>query len=112
MAWEKRKTYDYYYRSVRKPDGRVVKQYFGNGAAAETEARLVRQRAEQRRRDERAILDLYVQVHPADQLLETLNYECRRLLHGSLLAAGYHKHHSEWRKKGCHGRPRSPNKTE
>ena len=51
MAWELRSGNEYFYRSRRKPGGRVVKEYYGNGMAAEIEARRMRDREEQRRRD-------------------------------------------------------------
>jgi hypothetical protein len=40
MAWEARYGGRYYYRSVRKGGGRVAKQYYGRGPAAELAAAL------------------------------------------------------------------------
>jgi hypothetical protein len=111
MAWELRSGNEYFYRSRRKPGGRVTKEYFGNGMAAEIEARRMKDRAEQKRRDERAIMDFCLQVGPADQLLEVLDHKCRLLLEATLVAAGYHKRRSEWRRKGCQGRPRKKDRT-
>ncbi len=106
MAWERRAGNEYFYRSRRTPDGRVVKDYYGNGAAAEIEARRMQDRADQRRRGERATMEFCQQVNPPDQSLELLNQFSRLMLEATLVAAGYHKRRSEWRKKGCQGRPR------
>jgi hypothetical protein len=76
MAWEKRTTksgtWRYYYRSERRA-GRVVKVYFGRGAAAalaaDVDARARRDRADEAARLRRLQDDL----RPADTALDALD---------------------------------------
>ena|SRR5258708_5163137 len=105
MGWEKRERSSnrYYYRSRRLPDGRVVKTYHGTGhrgAVAADDDR--RKRAEQSLVHQRhsALLD-HIQ-HVAAPLME-LCEACDVITEAALLAAGYHNHRGEWRRKR-HGR--------
>src|SRR6478736_65351 len=105
MAWEQRNdsANRYYYRSRRLPDGRVVKTYHGTGqcGAMAADADRVR-RAEQSlvHQRHRALLE-HIQ-HVAAPLVELCD-ACDVIMEAALLAAGYHNHRGEWRKKR-HGR--------
>jgi hypothetical protein len=100
MAWEKRPfksgSRRYYYRAQRR-GGRVVKVYFGRGAAAalaaDVDARARRQRADEAARLRRLRDDL----RPADAALDALDAACGLALEAALVAAGYYQHHREWR---------------
>jgi hypothetical protein len=105
MAWEQRKNTSqrYYYRSLRLPDGRVVKTYHGTGhrgaMAADADRRKRAEQSLQLQRH-RALLE-HIQ-HVAAPLVE-LCEACDLITEAALLAAGYHNHQGEWRKKR-HGR--------
>ena len=105
MAWEGRKDTSkrYYYRSRRLPDGRVVKTYHGTGyrGAMAADADRLR-RAEQSHQHERHRVLLNHIQHVATPLVE-LCEACDVITEAALLAAGYHNHQGEWRKKR-HGR--------
>jgi hypothetical protein len=105
MAWEQRKdsANRYYYRSLRAKDGRVVKTYHGTGhrgALAADADRL--KRVEQSLQLQRHRALLYNIQHVAGPLAE-LCEACDLITEAALLAAGYHNHRGEWRKKR-HGR--------
>jgi hypothetical protein len=95
VAWER----GYYYR-VRKVNGRVVREYCGNGplaqlAAAQDEMersqRRLRRLAERRHREEMEAFD--AQVSEVDQLADLL-------AQAALIAAGYRQHdRGQWRRK-------------
>lgn len=106
MAWESRSGLQYFYRSYRTPDGRVRKEYFGNGARAECAAARDAERQREKRRDEEAIVAFCVEVSDADLLLTSFGQRCSLLLEATLVANGYHKHRGEWRRRGCQGRPK------
>jgi hypothetical protein len=105
MAWEQRRNTSnrYYYRSRRIADGRVVKVYHGTGlrgaqaADGDHQKRAERVRQLQRHRD----LLNHIQLIAAP-LLE-LCEACAVITEAAILAAGYHNHRGEWRKKR-HGR--------
>lgn len=102
MAWERRRNGQlYFYRSSRDPTtGKVRKQYFGRGHAAEEEAarqseRIARRQAELERRQAAELITDQVAALGAnvDGLVET-----------ALLAAGYHRPgRKAWRRRRKHG---------
>lgn len=94
MGWETRKGKRYYYRSKRV-NGRVVKEYCGTGPAAEEAARLDAEAAAKRREsDERFRKSMEV-----DALLgEAIDWLDARIA-ATMIAAGFHRSHGEWRKK-------------
>jgi hypothetical protein len=102
MAWEKRGTKRYYTRSVRR-EGRVVRQYFGNGpvaelaAATDAERRLSREIVARERRAEQGRYD--AAFSPLQELCKVTDL----LAAASLLLAGYHRHaRGDWRRRrGC-----------
>jgi hypothetical protein len=105
MAWEQRRNSrtKYYYRSRRLADGTVHKTYIGTGPAAEVAAN-----ADQAQRDEEARQaaqhrDMLADVHSAVTQIDRFIYICNIITDAALLAAGYHNHRSEWRRKR-HGR--------
>lgn len=98
MGWEKRNGRSYYYRKRRDGD-HVVSEYVGSGALAaicaqtDAESRQEREnerRARQQERDEDALID--TELAEATSMFKTLTECC-------LLAAGFHKHKGQWRKK-------------
>jgi hypothetical protein len=105
MAWEKRKysRNTYYYRSRRLADGTVHKTYIGTGPLADLAAD-----ADQGKHDEEARLadqhsSLLADVHRVATHIEVLSNSCDLIMEAALLAADYHNHRGEWRRKR-HGR--------
>ncbi len=99
MGWERRKRGGLYYTRSRKVRGRVVREYVGGGllgqfaAASDAERRAeVKARAEAWHA-ERAHLE------SADISMDMFFEASEAAARGSLLLAGYHRHHrGEWRK--------------
>jgi nucleotide-binding universal stress UspA family protein len=99
MAWERRRNGRYYYRA-RKINGRVVKEYVGQGpladAASERDAlaRAARTEArEQRLREQRVF-------QAADDEVDAFVTTLDSLTCASVILGGYHQHRgSEWRKR-------------
>ena len=98
MAWERRGDRLYYYQSERV-DGRVRKRYVGRGEVAELVAhadetrRAVRER---RRQDERAELERARELSEAGAELDAV---AEILARAEMVAAGYHDHRGEWRRR-------------
>src|SRR4051812_12395459 len=108
MAWKRIGNHSYFYRS-RRDGGRVTSEYVGRGESGVLSARLDqldrRERAEEKaegeeaEREERAIRDWFEAVEAVAT--------------GAMLAAGFHKHHGQWRRTrhggdGRHGRAQAP----
>ena len=98
MAWERRGDGLYYYRSVRDR-GRVRKEYVGRGEIAEVIAhadeaiRKSREaRAERDRRDLERAQGLATCADGLDEAAEIL-------ARAEMVAAGYHRHKGEWRRR-------------
>jgi hypothetical protein len=99
MAWEERGSHRYYYRS-RRVDGRVVKEYVGNGELADSIAAL-----EALGRQKDAALRGKAEAERREQAAREAEIEayCRRVdeaLAETLTALGYHRHdRGQWRRK-------------
>jgi len=97
LAWEKRKNgTEYFYLSRRLPDGRVRKQYCGNGFLAHAEwLRLVRRRKEKERQQR-----IKEELFELDAMAESYARSTRLLMEAQLYAAGFHNPKSRgWRKR-------------
>lgn len=99
MAWERRGSNTYYYRSVRR-GGRVEKEYRGGGVpgmlTAELDAEVQREREDRRavaRAERERWADLERSAREVDDLMEGLTAI-------ELLAAGFHRHdRGAWRRR-------------
>jgi hypothetical protein len=99
MAWERRERGRRYYTRSRRVEGRVVREYVGGGALGELaactdaeererrEAEASRERAEVQRLEELAT--------PVLELCEVAEVLAR----AHLIAAGWHRHKGEWRRR-------------
>jgi hypothetical protein len=99
MGWERGK----YYTRSRKVNGRVVREYVGDGKIGSLAAELDAIDREKRRGEadyRRAVQD---EVDVLDGILDALSARCDLLTRAALVAAGYHQHNrGEWRKRrGC-----------
>ena len=98
MAWEKRGDGLYYYQSERV-DGRVQKRYVGRGYLAETVAQADETRRavrEQRRREARGHVEWAREVSKTGKDLDAV---AEILATAEMVAAGYHNHKGEWRRR-------------
>lgn len=98
MAWEKRGEKKYYYRKSWN-NGRCVSEYIGAGEITpliEAQDRWEKKKAKMARqeiqRDQRKTAAL-------DAELDRISEINRLLIDGLLLAAGFHQHKRQWRKK-------------
>jgi hypothetical protein len=98
VAWEKRGDDFYYYQSERE-DGKVRKKYIGRGELAHiiahSDETIRRSRAQKRKRDAEALEDMQVLATCADELYEATEV----LAVAELVAAGYHSHKGQWRRR-------------
>ena len=99
MSWESREGGGRYYTRTRRINGRQVREYVGCGRTAILAAAL--DKAERRKREERAAAQrdereqlnaLEAQVAATSELAELAANAC-------LLAAGFHYHRGEWRRR-------------
>ena len=98
MAWERRGNGLYYYQSERE-NGRVRKRYVGQSEVVELVAHADETRRavwERRRRDERAELDRGWEISEAGTELDAT---AEVLARAEMVAAGYHDHKGEWRRR-------------
>ena len=100
MAWEKRERGGRYYYRTRRVGGRVVKEYVGAGALAETAAerdRLERERRADDARRERAERE---RLAREEAPVAALDAAVTALTRAVLVVAGYHQHErGEWRRR-------------
>ena len=100
MGWERRKRGGLYYYRSKKVRGRVVRQYVGAGrigqlaALFDTERRAKLKAEAESWRAERAHFEA------ADDALHRFCDTAEAMARGSLIFAGYYRHHrGEWRKR-------------
>ena len=100
MAWDRRSRGGRYYTRSVRTGGRVTKEYLDCGPGAELAAyEDERERAarEALRCQERAERE---RLREVDELLAGFSADVKTLTHGTLLAAGYHRHQrGEWRRR-------------
>ena len=103
MAWESRKgTKIRYYYTAQKVRGRVEKVCFGSGHRAAEMARQDAQARAARAQDIAQARALEVELEPLERLTTEADEQVERLMEASLLAAGFHDHRGQWRKRhGC-----------
>jgi hypothetical protein len=96
MAWERRGGRCFFYRSVKR-GGRVLKEYYGNGPAAELAARLLAEARTARAAEAAALQAERQRDERLDRLTGDLDSACRRLAEATLLAAGFRRVNYEWK---------------
>ena len=98
MGWERRGNYEYYYRKERE-GSRVRSTYVGRGEMA----RLISQFEESSRRVEKLLqAKNSIESHESekgDMALDRAVDLIQLFTQASLLAAGFHTHHRQWRRK-------------
>jgi hypothetical protein len=98
MGWETRRNSRYFYRKKRC-GRRVISIYYGAGEMAEKVSHQVAQDREIEQQQREADRKLMAQMQAEDAAYEAISEDLDVLAKGTLLAAGYHQHRGEWRKK-------------
>ncbi|MCE5200743.1 MAG: hypothetical protein ABFD54_06445 [Armatimonadota bacterium] len=99
MGWEARQRGGRYYTRSKKVGGRVVREYVGTGMAAELAAELDTLERQERERAHAAVKS----ERDTDKTLEAALHDYYKIVDAiteeALLAAGYHKHKGQWRRR-------------
>ena len=101
MAWEERNRskQKYYYRSHRAANGKVVKEYIGSGPDAELAAEMDTLKRAKRQAADQGVKMEEQRIEQAAAPLNELGEDVDTLLQAALMAAGFHYHRGEWRKR-------------
>jgi len=100
MAWETRQRGGRYYTRSKKVDGRVIREYVGTGLVGELAAAADERARAQRQAQQAAWRAEQERIESAIAPLEEFCDMVETLARGSLLLAGYHRHHrGEWRRR-------------
>ena len=98
MAWEKRNSQTYFYLTVRLPDGRKAKKYFGRGVDAHLASCFLQLRKLAKWTHRRAMSELRAETQEADELLNNYSKSVSEYLTDEMRAVGYHNSRSRgWR---------------
>lgn len=99
MAWEKRKSRQYFYRDVRQPDGRRVKEYYGCGLHAYVAALAIDRQKLARSQQLKMIRELKAGTFEAEELAKQFHHGVSEFLAARMLIDGFHNPASRgWRK--------------
>ena len=99
MAWESRGEASYFY-AARREDGRVVKDYFGRGPAAEIAAELAAEAARLRAGSRGHVAAADARLKAARRAAFELAAECRSWSAEALGVVGYHRpNRGPWRRR-------------
>ena len=98
MAWEDRSGREYYYRKHRIGP-QVFSEYLGTGSRAEFAAMLDELEREESEAERQAWEATKAEVKEINQGLDQVGDLTRIITRACLLAAGYHPHKGQWRKR-------------
>jgi hypothetical protein len=102
MSWEKRTRGGLYYTRSKKVGGRVVREYIGGGLLGQSAALSDTERRAKLKAKAEAWLAERTHLERADAALNTLCDQSEAMARGSLILAGYYRHHrGDWRKRGA-----------
>jgi hypothetical protein len=102
MSWERRKRGSWYYYRSKKIRGRVEREYFGAGRLGQLAALSDAKRRAQLKSQVKAWRAERAYLEAADAALHRLCNTSEAMARGSLILAGYYRHHrGEWRKRGA-----------
>lgn len=96
MGWERRGTYLYYYKKIRKGQ-RVVSEYVGASETAEliyTMNALDRQQLKNERQEWK---EKKAEIRAVDLEIDHLNNLLKDLVSATILLSGFHPHKGQWR---------------
>lgn len=98
MAWEERSGRSYYYRKEREGD-RVRSVYVGGGETAALIAQLDGMRREEVEHERELEKRARAEAEAPDAEHAALDEMFKLITKGALLAAGFHTHKRQWRRK-------------
>jgi hypothetical protein len=98
MGWKKRGNHSYYYRQ-RREGGRLVSEYIGAGLLAELTAAQVADHREERMRARLRLAQQRREHAEMEEQIEQISELIEEHLAAELVAAGYHRHKREWRRR-------------
>jgi len=104
MGWERRKNGYYFYRSVRA-DGQPRKLYAGKEEVAQRQARLEAERRQRQQAERDTLRAEQTRMGGAERALAELHEMTDLLLRATLLAAGFHEHRTQWRRRRVNHKP-------
>ena len=100
MGWERRTRGGLYYTRSKKVRGRVVREYVGCGPLGQLAALSDAERRAKLKAQAEAWRAERTHLEAADAALYTLCDTSEAMARGSLILAGYYRHHrGEWRKR-------------
>jgi hypothetical protein len=98
LGIETRKSRSYYYRKVRR-NGRVVSEYMGGGELASLTHRLDLIERDARQNEAAARREAEAEAQAVERDAQALAEEAEQLARLMMLAAGYHQHKRQWRRR-------------
>ena len=102
MAWERRKRGGLYYTQSFREGGRVRRRYIGRCELANLVARCDELRRERREIERERLRQDRDQDAVADSQFQAYYDSVESVLTTTLVAAGYHRHNRQWRKRRGH----------
>ena len=102
MGWETRRGRGRYYTRSRKVNGRVVREYVGTGPVALLAARLDALARLQREHDRTAARAERARAEALDDEIKAIIDPTDLAARAALLAAGFHQHKRQWRRRREH----------
>lgn len=100
MGWETRKGGTYYYAKERT-GARVVSRYIGAGELVHFVETMETERREEKELNREAWRLERGQMRREEERATEIFAAADELMEAALLAAGFHKHKREWRRKRC-----------
>ena len=98
MGWEKGR----YYTRSRKVNGRVVREYVGGGEIGAVAAQLDEIERERREHERRRWRMEKEEIETFDRSITKVCQMADIIAKAAMVAAGYHLHRGEWRRRRVH----------
>ena len=99
MSWETRRGRGRYYTRSRKVHGGIVREYVGTGRFAELTAQQDAEERAQRLAERERLQQDAARWAATTAPLTEFSQQLDALTAATLISAGYHQHHREWRKR-------------
>ena len=99
MGWETRPRGGRYYTRSKKIGGRVVREYVGTGYVAERIAQMDAEEREEREQVQAALKAERDRIRAQGKAVMDYCRNVDEVLTEALLAAGYHNHKGQWRRR-------------
>lgn len=105
MGWETRRNGKRYYYEKKRENGKVVSRYIGAGRLAPLVAeinQIRKERRQQERWEAQRARNEFAELAATPEDLTLLLEQAQSAAAAALVAAGYHQHKRQWRKKRDH----------